>query len=190
MPKISDYDDCGHEHFHEFGRCLYKYTDCGPWVTAVLPDGREVYYDDKEAWELPMDTEVKCIRVGSIVEGSDVYVGPYDVEDPKEFSKTVKDIDEECTFFWRRDNLDHFRLIRAGEVIGYITCGWGEFELEGTGEKLPTGRTLAKLKKFCTNGDYCTDNGDGTLHSPDDGEDIKVPGTKLEIQFFVDDSCY
>ena len=190
MPKISDYDSCGHEHFYSFGRCLYKYTDCGPWVVAVLMDDREVYYEDKEAWELPMETEVKYLRVGSIVEGSDVEVGPYDVEDPKEFSKTVKDINDECTFFWRRDNLDHFRLIRGGKDIGYITCGWGEFELGSIGEKLPTGRTLAKLKKFCTNGDYITDNGDGTLDTPSEGDVIKVPGTKLAIRYFVDDCCY
>lgn len=106
MPKISDYDSCGHEHFHEFGRCLYKYTDCGPWVTAVLPDGREIYYEDKEAWELPMDTEVECLRVGSIVEGSEVYVGPYDVEDPKEFWKVVEDVNQQAIDAWEECNND------------------------------------------------------------------------------------
>lgn len=191
MNKISDFDDCGHDSFGEFGRCLYKYTDCGPWVVAVLKDGREIYYGDKEAWELTMDTEIKCLRVGSIVEGSDVEVGPFDVEDPKEFSATIKQIDEECTFFWRRDNLDHFYLKRKDDFIGYIVCGWGEFELE-----LDDNRILKKdreaLRKFCTNGDYCTPCKDieGAVTVPSPGEVFKVPGTKLEIQFYEDDGCY
>lgn len=191
MPKISEYDECGHENFHEFGRCLYKYTDCGPWVVAVLMDGQEIYYDNKEAWELPMDTEVRYLKVGSIVEGSDVEVGPYEVEDPKEFWKTVKDINDECDFFWRRDNLDHFRLLRKDKCIGYLECGWGECTLELMGHRVLK-KDRAALDKFCRNGEYCIPDKEiqGALHTPDYGEILEVPGTKLKLEFYLDDSCY
>lgn len=191
MFKIADFTDCDYESFHDFARAVYKYTDCGPWVVAVLPDDREIYYGDKEAWELPMDTEVKYLRVGSIVEGSDVEVGPHDVEDPKEFWKIVKEIDKECTFYWRRDNLDHFNLLRNGAPIGGIVCGWGEFELELDGNRILK-KDREALQKFCTDGDYCTPCKDieGSVKVPSHGEVFKVPGTKLEIQFFEDDSIY
>lgn len=104
MPKISDFDDCGHDSFGDFGRCLYKYTSCGPWVVAVLMNGKKIYYEDKEAWKLPMDTEVQCLRVGSIVEGSGVEVGPFDVHNPKDFSNIVSHIDAECAFIWGEEN--------------------------------------------------------------------------------------
>lgn len=189
MPKISEYTDCDYESFGSFGRALYKYTGCGPWVVAVLLDGREIYCEDKEAWKLPMETEVQYLRVGSIVEGSDVDVGPFDVEDPKEFWGTVKQIDEECDFYWKRDNLDHFYLRRNGDIIGYITCGWGEFELELDGNRILK-RDREALKTFCTHGDYCRpdEKFEGAVIVPEPGEVFKVPGTKLEIQFFEDDS--
>lgn len=191
MPKISDFDDCGHDSFGEFGRCLYKYTSCGPWVVAVLPGGREVYYESKEAYELPMDTEVECLRVGSIVEGSDVYVGPFDVSDPKDWDGTIKQIDDECDFYWKRDNLDHFNLLRNGAPIGGVICGWGEFELELDRARISK-KDRKALEKFCRDGDYCTPSSDiqGAMSVPSHGDIIKVPGTKLEIQFYEDDSCY
>lgn len=51
-----------------------------------------------------MDTEVQYLRVGSIVEGSDAEVGPYDVHNPKDFSNIVSQIDDECAFLWGAAN--------------------------------------------------------------------------------------
>ena len=127
---LSEIDDCGHDSFYDFGRCLYKYTDCGPWVTAVLLDGTEVYYEDREARELPMSTVVDHVKVGSIVEGSDVYVGPFDVHDPKKFGKVVESIDDEADFYWKRDNTYLFTITRPGYTDVVVRENWGDVEWE------------------------------------------------------------
>ena len=93
------------------------------------------------------------------------------------------------TFYWGRDNLDHFIVHRGDEVVGYLTCGWGECKFESSEGPLAS-RTMAKIKKYCTNGDYVKDNGDGTLTSPSPQQKFKVPGTKLVIEFYEDDCCY
>lgn len=37
-------DSHGYESPYQFGRSLYKYTDCGPWTVFLTPDGEKVYY--------------------------------------------------------------------------------------------------------------------------------------------------
>jgi hypothetical protein len=69
----------GEDNFWKFGRSLYKYTDCGPWCRLVLKNGENIYYESKEANDentLNRD-DIVGLEIGSIVEGSDVEVGPY-----------------------------------------------------------------------------------------------------------------
>lgn len=92
--------------FADLGRAVYKYTDCGPWIVAVLLDGSEVYYTSPEAHALSMDTVVRAIRVGSIVEGSDADVGPYEVTRARDFWPTVERVNEEAVIEWHDANDD------------------------------------------------------------------------------------
>ena len=122
---------------HYAGRCLYKYVDCGPWTVFLVhgieatddrpwvPDG--VYYEDKEAG----DYIYHCygIKVGSIVEGSDVEVGPFEMVFPfsmEKFWKAVDEINEEAKFYWERDNSQWFLVIspKGKEYYGHET--WGD----------------------------------------------------------------
>lgn len=86
----------------DMGRSIYKDVDCGPWIAFVTWEFvydeqknrecyREVYYEDAlETW-FEMGA-VKSIKVGSIVEGSDVEIGPYEVD--------VRPVDTLMERFW------------------------------------------------------------------------------------------
>lgn len=98
--KLSRLDECGHQTFASFGRCVYKYTDCGPWIVAVLRNGKEVGYTDPAADTLGMNTDVRAIKVGSIVEGSDAEIGPYEVTEAEDFWPTVERVNREASDAW------------------------------------------------------------------------------------------
>ena len=102
---LSAYADGMHfENFAAFGRAVYKYTDCGPWVAAVLPNGNEVYYADLNGLKLKMSTRVVAVKVGSIVEGSDACIGPYRVTDPADFEATLQQVSAEANEAWHEAN--------------------------------------------------------------------------------------
>jgi len=127
------------DNFWRFGRSLYKYTDCGPWTRLVLTEDRYAYYEDKGSDDpsLLLDEDIIGIEIGSIVEGSDVEVGPIFLRFPftsDELDVTVREIDEEVSFYWKRDNEDDFVLTSTSDGSlsefafrheYYVTSGWG-----------------------------------------------------------------
>ena len=126
------------------------------------PSYREVYYESDEANTL---TECVGIKMGSIVEGSEAYVDRDPLMFPftgKEFDDYVKSINDEASFYWERDNLDHY-VVRQGDKEYYVTSGWGE-EL-----KLPK-----KLREAVT----------AFLQTNDLEEEqtTTIPSTKIEIE--------
>ena len=52
-------------------RSIYKYTACGPWLSVQTWDGRWFHCQDLHKVD---KNEVRCLLVGSIVEGSDAEV--------------------------------------------------------------------------------------------------------------------
>lgn len=121
---------CEGEDAHNFwrlGRSIYKYTDCGPWCRLILEDGNDIYYESEKANdEATLDrTDVIGMEIGSIVEGSDVEIDgvlpkfPFTSEDLWE---TVKNVNEEASFYWKRDNEDDY-LIEAGGEEYHVTIG-------------------------------------------------------------------
>lgn len=139
--NLADFlDKQGVESPGEFGRGLYKWTACGPWTSFTCSEGKDVYYEDKKAWEKESEQKWwgQCtgLQIGSIVEGSDVYVEGRFLEFPfteKELDDTVKDIDEEADFYWKRDNSIYYRVIDdKGESIIY--CQWVDFDDAPTGD--------------------------------------------------------
>lgn len=124
------------------------------------PSYREVYYSEADTL-----TECAGIKMGSIVEGSEAYVDRDPMMFPftgEEFDKYVQGIDDEASFYWERDNLDHYR-IQNGKKEYYITSGWGK-EIE-----LPP-----KLREIVTK----------FLQTSDLEEDkpTTIPSTKIEIE--------
>lgn len=108
MPKLREFSEpfgCGDESFYRLGRSVYKYTDCGPWMTAVLPDGEEIYYESERANSIGPDTEIAYLVVGSIVEGWDGDgVGPIEVHDPKNLSEVLTEINDAACSIWKEVN--------------------------------------------------------------------------------------
>lgn len=103
-------DRYGALSLYQFGRNLYKYTPCGPWVVFIVRDIKtyDVYYESTEHHDFDFN---KCegIKIGSIVEGSDVEVGPVELKfpfHPNELEQALNDINHEADFYWRRDNTD------------------------------------------------------------------------------------
>ena len=132
-----DYDG----NFWRFGRSLYKYTPCGPWCRLFLADGRVIYYEDKGADDPALlENDATGIEIGSIVEGSDVEVGPVFLEFPftnEYLWDAVEEINEEADFYWKRDNEDDY-LIELNNKEFYVSAGWGFEYSEDTPEDVRT----------------------------------------------------
>ena len=90
----------------KFGRSVYKYVDCGPWVCYLTEDD-DVYYMDATKENV---TNENCVgvSVGSIVEGSEVGLGPIEMRFPFEedaFWTNLEDINYEASVEWEEANL-------------------------------------------------------------------------------------
>lgn len=102
-------DEFGESNVADLSREIYKRYECGPWLSVQLHDGTWKHTDDL----LGIDNgNVRALRVGSIVEGSDAEVnadpidlwGYMDEGDEKrlidDFSKAISWVnDEACSLF-------------------------------------------------------------------------------------------
>ena len=93
-------------------RSIYKYTECGPWLSVKTWDGR-VFHCDKLR-EVNKD-EVRYLLVGSIVEGSDAgvtadWIDLLECETPEKaverFNRTVAWVNDEACALWDEANND------------------------------------------------------------------------------------
>lgn len=110
-----------------FARHLYENTDCGPWVSFLMVGGRTVYYDDATP-ENVQNEQCVGIEIGSIVEGSDMEIGPYKLLFPfseKELDDTLKSINDEASFYWDRDN-SHWYVLENAQKTYYLKETLGE----------------------------------------------------------------
>ena len=121
---------------YSFGHLIYKETVCGPWVTFILSDGSEVYYETEAAKVTLEELEARGLSVvglniGSSVEGSDVEIGPYNLEIDDEFTtgafwRVIDSVDDEAKFYWKRDNAAYYSLRDAnGALLAW--CEWERF---------------------------------------------------------------
>ena len=83
--------------FAEFGQRAYDWNACGPWAVAILADGTEVYYEDDEAYDIGPDTELKGIKIGSVVEGYDGVLPNVTCTDRTELMLAYDVIGEACS---------------------------------------------------------------------------------------------
>ena len=150
--------------FYQFGRSLYKGVACGPWCRLMLEDGSDIYYESEKA-NGPLVDVITGLEIGSIVEGSDVEVGPTLLEFPftdKELWDTIEEINQEASFYWDRDNTDTYSIEVDGKTY-YLTSGWGLEYSEGT----PQG-----VKNFMEN--FWDD-----IEEMEDGEEIEISDYKI-----------
>jgi hypothetical protein len=115
---------------HDFGRSLYKYTDCGPTTSFLVADEEPVCYGDKEArTNGPWTKNIIGLKIGSIVEGSEVEVGPEELLFPfsqKDLDKAVNNINEEASFYWKRDNTDNYLIKKNDKNVAFTS--WTEWD--------------------------------------------------------------
>ena len=157
----------GGDSAYQAGRAIYKYTDCGPWITYLVED-REVYYESDEANTL---TDCIGIKMGSIVEGSEAYVDRDPMMFPftgEQFDAYVQGINDEAVAYWERDNLDHYS-VRQGKKEYYVNSGWGR-EL-----KLPK-KLRETVTAFLQNNEL------------EEGQTTTIPSTKIEIEKLATDA--
>lgn len=93
-------------------RSIYKYTECGPWLSVRTWDGRTFHCGELHKVD---KNEVRYLLVGSIVEGSDAEVtaDPIDLvecdspEDAVErFNRTVEWVNDEACALWDEVNAE------------------------------------------------------------------------------------
>lgn len=65
------------ENVADLYRTLYKYTDCGPWLSVLLHDGTWRHSHELDGIQ---NRDVRALLVGSIVEGSDAEVTGCEVD--------------------------------------------------------------------------------------------------------------
>jgi hypothetical protein len=115
----------GTDNFWEFAREIYRNTGCGPWLSLVLTEGREVYSGDRGADDPTQldEPDIIGIRIGSIVEGSDVEVGPKYLRFPftsEDFEGALTDIHDEAFFYWERDNVQSYEVTSSSGKPYYV----------------------------------------------------------------------
>lgn len=101
------------ENVEQLERSVYKHTACGPWLAVKLHDGTMRNSDELSDVK---NGDVRCLLVGSIVEGSDAEVAadPIDLieyEEPADavaaFNVTVQWVDDEASaLFWGDDDVE------------------------------------------------------------------------------------
>lgn len=109
----------GYESPYYMGRSIYKYTDCGPWISFMTPglvggsfNRHSVYYEDRYAvgWGAHLWVpHCTGIKVGSIVEGSDAEVGPIELHFPftnEQLWDAVQEVNDEACALWDEANTD------------------------------------------------------------------------------------
>jgi hypothetical protein len=91
-------------------RSIYKYTECGPWLSVRTWDDRTFHCDHLHEVD---KTEVRYLLVGSIVEGSDAevcadWIDLVECESPEAavelFNRTVAWVDDEACALWDEAN--------------------------------------------------------------------------------------
>jgi hypothetical protein len=129
------------------------------------------------------------IEVGSIVEGSDVYVGPEYMAFPfteAQFDEMVKRIDDEAAFYWKRDNAARFFINKNGKTVASVS--WTEFDDNPTwsGQKNVPLSVRRKWVRWYTKGRF-----EERWPAPEKVEDAQEFGAKgWTCVEFYDDSTY
>ena len=93
-------------------RSIYKYTECGPWLSVRTWDNRTFHCDKLHEVD---KNEVRYLLVGSIVEGSDAevcadWIDLVECESPEDaverFNRTVEWVNDEACALWEEANAE------------------------------------------------------------------------------------
>ena len=89
---------------------IYRYTECGPWLSVMTWDGRKFHCDQLHNVD---KNEVRYLLIDSIVEGSDAevtadWIDLVECETPEAavdlFNQTVEWVNDEACALWNEAN--------------------------------------------------------------------------------------
>ncbi len=175
---------------YRWARCFYKYTDCGPWVTFMMTHGREAYYEDKAVNDVTNDN-CTGLKIGSIVEGSDVEWGPEEFIFPfesEDFDKAVENMEAETSFYWERDNSQWYKVqTPRGEY--YLHNTWGEIVWDG---QKPAKALREKIEEFIHEhfDEIVHEVRTWHLEGKPDWKPTPIPGTRSTIHEYCNDYTF
>lgn len=106
---------------YDLARSLYKYTECGAWLSVQLHDGS--WRHSGELYGIK-NGDVRALQVGSIVEGSDAEVEgtpldllTFDTEGSavQAFNREVEWVNDESCRLWEEANEEEEEAGKKGE---------------------------------------------------------------------------
>lgn len=140
--------------FHRDGDTVIKEIEGS--VIVVVHD----HSKDKSRWlhngddfNIPMGTPLIGFTIQTIVEGSDVEINGDEFRVPVETEKVdswVQDMEKQAEFYWKRDNLTHWRLTSPTGLEFFFNTGWGDPEWgseEGEPPKNVKSRVISWINK-------------------------------------------
>lgn len=148
-----------------------------------------VYYEDEKAYTMLGD----CVgvKLGSIVEGSDVEIGPVTLMFPftdDDLHRAVGAINDEANFYWDRDNSIWFE-VRAQKRDYFVRCFWGDITWQG---KKPAKALRQKVEQLLQSEKASEIPQLPGMWQPaqKDWSPMPIPGTDATIHEFINDTTY
>ena len=161
---------------------MYKKADPDPdcrWCR-----GKGSYMKDYPIGEVMVVNNDNCvgIKVGSIVEGSEVCYGPETYVfpfDSAEFDKDEKYMEEFTSYYWERDNSTWYELVVGDNKVYYLHANWGDIKWDCTP---PYPRLKRKVEAFINEHYDDIPEMPGIYEeSKKDWKPARIPGTRATI---------
>jgi hypothetical protein len=188
---------------HDASRCTLTLHEVDPrsgepdrrvWITIreeIPAEVHEVYYEDLRKENPPVVNNDNCVglKVGSIVEGSDVeyspdqYLFPFETA---EFERNEQGMEEFTSFYWERDNSAWYE-VRVGDRDYHVHNTWGEIKWE---EDKPSRKIVKAVEALlATNPDIPRIPSYWSKPQPD-WKPLPVTGTTATIHEYCNDTVF
>lgn len=123
---------------------------------VVPAQERQIFYEDEEAHCRDWTKKCVAIRIGSIVEGSDVEIDPIRLPFPlaeDDLEQAVQSINDQVSFYWERDNSHWYVLKKDGCWCVSFRETWGDITWDTDDESLVPDEIKAKCENIACQGD-------------------------------------
>lgn len=163
-------------HFMRLGDKLLVET-----TEKTLPWYKDIYYESKQAGAIWHTWKAKCtgIKIGSIVEGSDVEISPVTLDFPfteQDYEDAINGIDEEAKFYWLRDN-SQWLTVKVRSRRYFLRNTWGDI----VWTEKPSPKIVKAVEALVKGADKIPAEDEGGL---------AVPGTRAVVWEYDNDATY
>lgn len=177
----------------ESGEHLEHHVDCAADSECCACNGTGVHSKWAPSGKpLPVVDNENCtgIKIGSIVEGSEVESGPFTHMFPFDmemFNRDVAYMEGETSFYWERDNSQWYRVaVREKEY--FLRNRWGDIKWDSD---KPSPKLLKKIEAFIeTNWEHIPSEPGFWATSKKDWKPAKIPNSVATIHEYINDTDY